>query len=159
MRTKLPKIDGKTLKDWYGWLKAQECGCCHMKVGDTELHEVDICMGWHEYDEEDIVAEPVKIGEIIVPTTKHKPVWKVAWKIGWQSPNNGMQCDLDWDFDMPGPCNEYGDVYDTLSEVGEPKTMKEWNRLAREINKTAKEVYKAAREIDAKEAGPAKEYV
>ena len=51
MRTKLPKIDGKTLKDWYEWLKEQDCGCCHMKIGDTELHEVDICMGWHQYEE------------------------------------------------------------------------------------------------------------
>lgn len=145
MRTKLPKIDGKTLKSWYEWLKEQDCGCCHMKIGDTELHEVDICMGWHEYDEDD--------------NGKHKAVWKIAWKIGWQTFNNGMQCDLDMDFDMPWPCNEYGDVYDTLSEVGEPKTMKDWNRLASEINKTAKEVYKAACEIDAKETGLAKKYV
>lgn len=148
MRTKLPKIDGKTLKDWYEWLKAQDCGCCHMKIGDTELHEVDICMGWHEYDEEDGPGEPVKIGKTTVQTMKHKQVWKIAWKIGWQSFNNAMQCDLDIDFDMPWPCNEYGDVYDTLSEVGEPKTMKDWNRLAGEINKAARDVFKCAVEID-----------
>lgn len=137
MRTKLPKIDGKTLKNWYEWLKEQDCGCCHMKIGDTELHEVDVCMGWHQYEE-------------AASDGKNKPVWKIAWKIGWQGFNNAMQCDLDVDFDMPGPCNEYGDVYDTLSEVGEPETMKDWNSLAGEINKTAKDAFKRAVEIDKK---------
>ena len=139
MRTKLPKIDGKTLKGWHGWLKEQDCGCCHMKIGDTELHEVDICMGWHNYGDG--------------PKEKDYDNWKIAWKIGWQTFNNAMQCDLDVDFDMPWPCNEYGDVYDTLSEVGEPKTMKDWNRLAAEINKTAGDVFKCAVEIDKKAAG------
>ena len=138
MRTKLPKINGKTLKDWYEWLKEQDCGCCHMKIGDTELHEVDVCMGWHQYDE---AASDGKI----------KPIWKIAWKIGWQSPHNAMQCDLDVDFDMPGPCNKYGDAYDTLSEVVEPGTMKDWNSIAAEINKTAKDAFKYAVEIDKKE--------
>lgn len=151
MKTKLPKIDGKTLKSWYEWLKEQDCGCCHMKIGDTELHEVDICMGWHQYEEECEKKIPRKIGNTVVYTRECKPVWKIAWKIGWQDFNNGMQTDLDMDFDMPWPCNDYGDVYDTLSEVGEPKTMKDWNRLAAEINKTAKDVFKCAVEIDGKE--------
>ena len=143
MRTKLPKIDGKTLKDWYEWLKEQDCGCCHMKIGDTELHEVDVCMGWHQYEEEE-TRDEVSGGR------RFKPVWKIAWKIGWQGFRNAMQCDLDVDFDMPGPCNEYGDVYDTLSEVGEPETMKDWNKLAGEINKTARDAFKRAVEIDEK---------
>ena len=137
MRTKLPKIDGKTLKGWYEWLKEQDCGCCHMKIGDTELHEVDVCMGWHQYEE-------------AASGGKNKPVWKIAWKIGWQSPHNAMQCDFDVDFDMPGPCNKYGDAYDTLSEVVEPGTMKDWNSIAAEINKTAKDAFKYAVEIDKK---------
>ena len=143
MRTKLPKIDGKTLKNWYEWLKEQDCGCCHMKIGDTELHEVDVCMGWHQYEEEETRDE-------VSGSRRFKPVWKIAWKIGWQGFNNAMQCDLDIDFDMPWPCNEYSDVYDTLSEVGEPKTMKDWNKLAGEINKTARDVFKHAVEIDEK---------
>lgn len=153
MRTKLPKIDGKTLKGWAEWLKEQDCGCCHMKIGDTELHEVDICMGWHQYEEEGENKIPRKIGNTVVYTRECKPVWKIAWKIGWQDFDNGMQTDLDIDFDMPWPCNEYGDVYDTLSEVGEPRTMKDWNRLAGEINKTAREAFKCAVEIDKKAAG------
>lgn len=153
MRTKLPKIDGKTLKGWSEWLKEQDCGCCHMKIGDTELHEVDICMGWHQYEEEGENKIPRKIGNTVVYARECKPVWKIAWKIGWQDFDNGMQTDLDIDFDMPWPCNEYGDVYDTLSEVGEPRTMKDWNRLAGEINKTARDVFKCAVEIDKKAAG------
>ena len=149
MRTKLPKIDGKTLKSWYEWLKEQDCGCCCMKIGDTELHEVYICMGWHQDGEEGEVFE-TKIGGKVFHSRSVKPVWKIAWKIGWQGFNNAMQSDLDVDFDMPWPCNEYGDVYDTLSEVGEPKTMKDWNKLAGEINKTAKDVFKCAVEIDKK---------
>ena len=137
MKSKLGKIDGKTLKGWAAWLKEQNCGCCHRAIGLTDLHEVDVCMGWHQYEEE---ASDGKI----------KPVWKIAWKIGWQTFNNAMQCDFDLDFEMPWPCNEQGDVYDTVSEVGEIKTMKAWNALAAEINRTAKDVFKCAAEIDGK---------
>jgi len=126
-RTKLPKIDGKTLKKWVEWLKAEDCGCCHMKLGDTELHEVDVCVGWHKF-EENVCG-------------MCKPVWKVAWKIGWQKFNNAMQTDLDVDFDMP---RDKDGVYDTLTEVGDLKTMNEWNMLARGINATAKEVFAMA---------------
>ena len=132
MKTKLPKIDGKTLKGWVEWLREQDCGCCHQKVGDTARHEVDVCVGWHDYGDG--------------PKEKGYANWKIAWKIGWQTFNNAMQCDLDVDFDMP--YGESGDVYDTLSEVGEPRTMKEWNALAAVINKTAKEVFECAVGID-----------
>ena len=126
MKTKLGKIDGKTLKSWVAWLKDQDCGCCHIAIGLTDKHEVDVCVGWHDYGDG----------------------WKICWKIGWQTFKNASQCDFDIDFDMPYPCNEYGDVYDTLSEVGELKAMKDWNKLAAEINRTAKNVFKCAVEID-----------
>lgn len=135
-KPKFPKIDGKTLKDWAAWLKDKDCGCCHMKVGDTAEHEVDVCMGWHDYGDG--------------PEEKDYANWKICWKIGWQTFNNAMQCDFDVDFEMPGPCNEQGDVYDTVSEIGEIKTTKDWNKLAAEINKTAKDVFKCAVEIDGK---------
>ena len=138
-RTKLPKIDGKTLKDWVAWLKDQDCGCCHMKLGDTDLHEVDVCVGWHNYGDG--------------PKDKDYANWKICWKIGWQTSNNCMQSDFDIDFDMPCPCNEQGDVYDTVSEIGEIKAMKDWNRLAAEINRTAEDAFECAVEIDKKAAG------
>jgi hypothetical protein len=133
---KLRKIDGKTLRDWVAWLRAEDCGCCHMKLGDTEFHEVDVCVGWHESEEE--------------ACGKCKPVWKVAWKIGWQPFNNGMQTDLDIDFDMP---HDESGVYDTLTEIGDLKTMKEWNMLAFGINATAKKVFEFADAADRRRAG------
>ena len=27
------KIDGKTAKQWYEWLKKENMGCCHLSVG------------------------------------------------------------------------------------------------------------------------------
>ena len=136
MKSKLGKIDGKTLKEWVEGLRKDGLGCCHRAVGDTAEHEVDICVGWHNYGDG--------------PKEKDYANWKVCWKIGWQTFNNGMQCDFDLDFDMPWPCNEYDDVYDTLAEVGDISTMKAWNALAAEINRTAKDVFKCAVEIDGK---------
>ena len=134
MKTKLGKIDGKTLKGWVAWLKDQDCGCCHRAIGLTDKHEVDVCVGWHNYGDG--------------PKDKDYANWKICWKIGWQTFNNGMQCDFDIDFDMPYPCNEYNDVYDTVTEVGEIRTMKDWNKLAAEINRTAKDVFECALKID-----------
>lgn len=139
MKTGLGKIDGKTLKGWVAWLREQDCGCCHKAVGLTDLHEVDVCVGWHNYGDG--------------PKDKDYANWKICWKIGWQTFNNGMQCDFDIDFDMPCPCNEQGDVYDTVSEIGEIRSMKGWNRLAAEINRTAKDAFECAAEIDKKTSG------
>jgi hypothetical protein len=116
-------ITGKTLKEWVEWLKSLDCGCCHKVIGTTDRHEICICVGWHQYDDDG---------------------WKVSWKIGQQSFNNGMQCDLDIDFDMPyNP--ETGDVYDTLSSVPDNP---DWSELADEINNTAKEVLAQAKIFD-----------
>lgn len=138
MRTKLGKIDGKTLKGWVAWLKKQDCGCCHRAIGLTDLHEVDVCVGWHNYGDG--------------PKENDYANWKICWKIGWQTFNNGMQTDFDIDFDMPWPCNEQGDVYNTVSEIGEIRAIKDWNRLAAEINRTAKDVFECAAKIDRKAA-------
>jgi hypothetical protein len=139
MKSRLGKIDGKTLKGWVAWLREKDCGCCHKAVGLTDLHEVDVCVGWHDCGDG--------------PKENGYRRWVVAWKIGWQTFDNGMQTDFDIDFDMPYPCNEQGDVYDTVSEIGEIKSMKDWNRLAAEINRTAKDVFERAVEIDGKAAG------
>ena len=114
---KLNKINAKTLKKWAKWLKAQDCGCCHSRIGDTDTVEMDICMGWHDFGDG----------------------YEIAWKIGMQSFNNGMQCDLDIDFQMPYD-RESGEIYDTLSPIGDIDGV-DYGRLAREINATAKRVY------------------
>jgi hypothetical protein len=129
---KLPKIDGKTVKGFVDWLHEKDCGCCHFHLTDSEDYRIHICIGWHEFDD----AEPGPNMTFI-----HKPVWKVAWKIGMETFNNAMQADLDIDFIMPYD-EKTGDVCDTLSEIGEITTMKGWNALAAEMNRTAKEAVK-----------------
>ena len=135
-QTDLKYVTGKTVKGWYEWLRANDCGCRSVYFEGNDKYRYCVCMGWHDYGDG--------------PEEKDYANWKICWKIGWQTFDNGMQCDFDVDFDMPGPCNEQGDVYDTLEEVGEIKTMKDWNRLASAVNKAVKEVFKCAVEIDGK---------
>ena len=151
---KLRKVTGKWLKESYAWLVANDCGCCHVAFGTTANHEVCVCVGW-------MADGP----------DEHK----VAWKIGWQTFNNGMQTDLDIDFDMPWNTKEYcdkmnarltaeerrrgdryceGDVYDTEEtiELKDGKTTpagyRDWNALAAYVRKTAREVLAFAKEVD-----------
>ena len=120
------KIDGKTAKQWYEWLKEENMGCCHLSVGQTAKNDICICMGWHDDGEDG----------------------SIAWKIGQQSFRNAMQSDLDVDFDMPYD-PETGDVYDTLSYLdGADSRDFDWDRLADEMNSTAQEVYEYACEVD-----------
>ena len=65
--------------------------------------------------------------------------WKIAWKIGIESFNNGMQTDLDIDFLMPWD-NESGEVYDTLETIDDIDAV-DYTALARRVNKAAAEVY------------------
>ena len=124
---KLPKINGKTVKEQVEWLKKEDCGCFHFHLADTDKYRMHICIGWHDMGDG--------------PKEDNYRHWVIAWKIGMGTFNNGMQTDLDIDFFMPYD-EESGDVYDTESEIGEITTMKGWNALASEMNKTAKEVVK-----------------
>ena len=155
----LRKVTGKWLKDAYNWLREHEDegGCYHIGFGNSGSHEVCVCVGWTKRDYDG----PEK--------------WYVAWKIGWQTFNNAMQCDLDIDFSMPWNTKEYcdrmnakltkaekkrgfryceGDVYDTeeiieLKPGGRaPKGYRNWDALAAFIRKTARDVLKFAREVD-----------
>ena len=124
---KLPKITGKFVKEDVEWLKANDCGCCHFHLTDTDNYRMHICIGWHDMGDG--------------PKEDNYHHWVIAWKIGMETFNNGMQTDFDIDFLMPYD-EKSGDVYDTESEIGEITTMKGWNALAAEMNKTAKEVVK-----------------
>ena len=119
---KLPKITGKFVKEDVEWLKANDSGCCRFHLIDTDNYRMHICIGWHDFGDG--------------PKEKDYHNWKIAWKIGMETFNNAMQTDLDIDFIMP--YDDEGNVYDTLSEIGEHTTMKEWNALAAEMNRTAK---------------------
>ena len=112
-------IDGETLEGAVEWLKAEGCGCFHKWVGDTEKKEIDIVVGWHD------TGNGCQIG----------------WKIGMQSFNNGMQCDMDIDFEMPYD-ETTGEVYDTLELIDGDIAAIDWDALAEEINATAAKVYK-----------------
>ena len=154
----LDQVTGKWLKGCYKWLVKEDCGCCHLVFGTTANHEVCVCVGWTDDGTED---------------------GKIAWKIGWQKFNNGMQTDLDIDFDMPwttkaycdkmnaelkakGEYSEYnryveGDVYNTqeIIELKDGKTTpqgyRDWNALAAFVRKTARKVLAYAKEVDSEE--------
>lgn len=145
----LDKLTGKELKKWYKWLRVQDMGCCSIWFASTDKYRYCVCMGWHDYGEG--------------PDKEHgfTDGFKVAWKIGRQTHNNIMQCDLDVDFEMP--CNsETGNVDDTLEEVecftrpnrhgdfpySSPRGYRDWNALAAHIRKTARRVYRDWRDND-----------
>ena len=153
----LDKVTGKWLKECYQWLIDHDCGCCHIPFDTSGTHEICVCVGWTDDGTED---------------------GKVAWKIGWQTFNNGMQTDLDIDFDMPWNTEEYcekmnakltpeerkrgdrycvGDVYDTqeIIELKDGKTTpvgyRDWNSLAEFVRKMARKVAVFAKEVDPEE--------
>lgn len=153
----LDKVTGKWLKFCYKWLVENNCGCCHIPFDTTANHEVCVCVGLTDDGTED---------------------GKVAWKIGWQTFNNGMQTDLDIDFDMPYNTEEYcdkmnaklteeernrgdmflvGEVYDTREKIKiknggtTPVGYRDWNALAAFVRKTARKVAAYAKEVDQEE--------
>lgn len=138
--SKLPKITGETVKGYVEWLKAEDCGCCHFKVGDTENNEIDIVVGWHNFGDG--------------PKEKNYDNWGVAWKIGMQSFANAMQCDMDIDFLMPYD-TESGEVYDTLEAIGEGVN---YDALAKVMNETAEKVYRFQYDIEQKELDKERKY-
>lgn len=150
----LSKVTGKWLKGSFKWLVDEDCGCCHVDFAESGTHRLSVCVGW---------------------TADGPKEYKVAWKIGWQTFDNAMQCDFDIDFDMPWNTKEYcdrmnarltaeerkrgiryceGDVYDTsnLIELRPGRTTpygyRDWNALAAHIRKTAREVAAYAKDVD-----------
>lgn len=151
----LSKVTGKWLKESYKWLVDEDCGCCHIAFAESGSHRICVCVGWTD--------DGTKNG-------------RVAWKIGWETFDNAMQCDFDIDFDMPwnteayckkmnarlaarGELSKYnryvvGDVYNTEETIElksgrtTPDGYRDWNALAAFIRKTARKVAAYAREVD-----------
>ncbi len=119
---RLKAITGKTVKDWYGWLVDEQCGCCHAVFADDATWNWSVCMGWH--------------------SAGARGQWTVAWKIGRQTRNNIMQTDLDLDFEMPYD-PETGDVDDTLETLDDVGgwTAADWRAVAKSMRETAVAVY------------------
>lgn len=117
---KLSDVTGRFVKDSVEWLRKEDCGCCSVCYASDDRYRYCVCVGWHDTGDG----------------------WAVAWKIGRQTHDNVMQCDLDVDFEMP--YDEYtGDVDDTLRVVEcDPTAMKEWNAIASEMRKEARRVFR-----------------
>lgn len=154
----LNKLTGKMVKEWYAWLRKNEMGCCSIWFASTDKYRYCVCMGWHDYGEKPDEERGFTDG------------FRVAWKIGRQTHNNIMQCDLDVDFEMPYiteamakaiPMLCEGYVDDTLEEVecekivhpkswrwSSPKGYRGWDRLAARMRKVARRVYRDWRDYD-----------
>lgn len=115
----LGAMSGFMLKQWWDSLTATKCGCCHLEyaVDDNDRQVYSVCMGWHDADD--------------------RPV--IAWKIGRQSSISAMQCDFDFDFEMPYD-PESGEVDDTLVTIEtEPA---DWNEIVKDIRAAARRIAK-----------------
>lgn len=158
---RLGKVNAKWVRDSVKWLLENECGCCHFRICDTSLKEVDAVIGWHHTDEDDPDTPPkeVVVGDCHMWTHPTREVWKVAWKIGLQSFNNAMQTDMDLDFEMPW--FENGDVWDSLVEIcgehGDVPTLKECQSISKEINREARQVVECQLELEKCNQGSGKE--
>lgn len=168
----LKKVTGKQLKSWYAGLMKDGDGCGSIWYGSTDKYRYCVCMGWHHYDDEPVLdkdGKQVVYGKWNIP--KYEPVWKIAWKIGRQTYNNIMQCDLDVDFEMPYVTEKMaeddpelceGDVDDTLEVVeclkrpnrhgdfpySAPDGYRSWDALAAHIRKTARRVFRDWKDHD-----------
>jgi hypothetical protein len=148
------KVTGKWVKGCYEWLKKENQGCCHLMFDESNLHWVDVVIGWHQYDDD----------------------WRIAWKIGHESFNNHMHTDFDIDLELPWNTEAYcekmnkidppkhkyegyfvGQCYDTI-EIIElkdgatiPDGYRDWNALAANIRKIARKVARFVKEVDSLE--------
>ena len=119
----LRDVTGKFIKESVEWLEKEQMGCCSVCFATDDTYNYAVCIGWHDSGDG----------------------WVVAWKIGRQTTNNVMQCDLDVDFEMPyNP--KTGDVDDTLETIevvdGRPVGYRSWADLAAHMRKVARRVWR-----------------
>lgn len=123
MRKTIDRVTGAFARGWYEALteRPDEGGCCHLEYASDDRYRYSVCMGWADaYD------------------TPDGPRWAVAWKIGRQTHNNIMQCDIDVDFEMPYD-EDTGEVDDTWRLVDQYRS---WAALAREMREEARRVFR-----------------
>lgn len=125
----LKDVTGKFAKESVEWLTENKMGCCSICFATDNRYNYAVCIGWHDIGDE----------------------WVLAWKIGRQTLNNVMQCDLDVDFEMPYD-PETGDVDDTLHVLDPlPKTKRDWEREATLARKEARRIWREWAEEDDEE--------
>lgn len=146
LRIKAMKLTARQVQDSVAWLLKENCGCCHFKVCDTKLWEVDAVIGWHKTEKDD------------PNSSRNTEVYVIAWKIGMQSFNNGMQCDMDIDFQLPW--NEDGDCIGGETEIcGEHDkgiTFKAASAIAKDIRAEAKRIARIQKELERDNEGSGK---
>lgn len=141
-KSKLKQVTPQWLKESYGWLVKNEKsgGCCHIPFAEDEENVFSVCLGWH-----DAGANRVQLPDGAWGPDPKRPDddgYRIAWKIGIQSRDNCMQCDLDVDFEMPYD-EKTGNVDDTLTVFDfRPSTRKELTSVAAEMKRTALRVMK-----------------
>ena len=124
----LKDVTEKFAKESVEWLREQSNGCCSICFATDDRYNYAVCIGWHDIGDE----------------------WVLAWKIGRQTLNNVMQCDLDVDFEMPYS-DESGDVDDTLETIevvkGKPVGYRSWAELASRMRDEARRVWHDWKEV------------
>ena len=124
----LRDVTGRFARESVEWLREESNGCCSICFATDDRYNYAVCIGWH-YTGSD---------------------WVVAWKVGRQTTNNIMQCDLDIDFEMPYSA-ESGDVDDTLETIevvnGKPVGYCSWGDLASRMRFEASRVWNSWKEV------------
>ena len=167
----LTEVTGRQLKEWFDFLHKANEGCGSVVYATTDKYRYCVCMGWRKVDIDDGPGEPVTIGKCTMDTRKSHTEWRIYWKIGRQTHNNIMQCDLDIDFEVPyvtekmakaDPDLVEGDCDDTSEEVvcrwkrlvrgkwewAAPEGYRSWNALAAHVRKQARRVYRDWKDND-----------
>lgn len=132
-RRRIAECTGTWLKGCVDWLEKTKDGCCHIRIDTDEENDYCICVGWHDYGAE---------GE----NGPDDDGYRIAWKIGRQSRNNVMQCDLDIDFEMPYNDDFVDDTLHVLDPL--PKTKRYWEREATLARKEARRIWREWAEDD-----------
>ena len=120
---RLEKLTPDFVRGWFESLMEAQEGCCHLEYAADEKYAYSVCMGWTQ-------GFADKQGQ-----------FDVAWKIGRQTHNNIMQCDLDIDFEMPWD-EKTGDVDNTLTRVCGSSN---WEHEAFEMREEARRIWERYR--------------
>ena len=150
-RRRYERMNARKVRDAVKWLIKKQDGCVHHLVGQTELMDVFVAIGWRECDD----AEPLPDGGF-----EHHEKWRVCWKIGIQTSGYyHMQTDLDVDFDYPWG-GEYDDCYVVDGEIcdqnGPIPTWKYCQRISKYINGEIMGVIEFQKEMERKNEGSGK---
>lgn len=129
---KVKRITGKEVKDAVEWLWKNKFGCYHFAVfTDEDGVEFDIVIGWSDYGD-----GPFADNELYYCDDGYR----IAFKVGVQSPLNGMQTDFDIDFDYPE--DKAGHAIVTLRSLTRIESDWGFNEEADRMNTSVNRVFK-----------------